>query len=207
MMKEQLVSRCSAGLSAVLLTVPLEKPVQNEEEILDYIKCLFRPEVQKYSMILFTCGDELEDLDRTINECLQNHADLQRLVTECGGKFHGFNNKSKSDNQIQELLQKIEEVMDENRGQFKQMRRSQSMGCGVNFSDEEPDEENPDQTGSAGKSATGNKNNLFKLSAGSNSETKWSSLENSVRMGEEISLIHTLGLMDNLHKTHFRELG
>ncbi|KAL1279168.1 hypothetical protein QQF64_025841 [Cirrhinus molitorella] len=35
MMKEELVSQCSAGLSAVLSTVPLEEPVQNEEEILD----------------------------------------------------------------------------------------------------------------------------------------------------------------------------
>ncbi|XP_016402346.1 GTPase IMAP family member 4-like, partial [Sinocyclocheilus rhinocerous] len=90
-LKEQLVSRCSAGLSAVLLTVPLEQPVQNEEEILDYIKDLLGPKVQKYMMVLFTRGDELEDLDepQTIEEYLQSkdHADLQRLVTECGGKF------------------------------------------------------------------------------------------------------------------------
>ncbi|XP_050961595.1 uncharacterized protein LOC127162797 [Labeo rohita] len=71
-MEEQLVSRCSAGLSAVLLTVPLEKPLQNEEEILDYMKCLFGPEVQKYIMILFTHGDELDVLDQTIHEYLKN---------------------------------------------------------------------------------------------------------------------------------------
>ncbi len=94
-MKEQLVSRCSAGLSSVLLTVPLEKPVQNEQEIMDYIKCLFGPEVQKYIMILFTHKDDLEDLDQTIEEYLKHkdHEDLQRLVTECGGKFHCFNNE------------------------------------------------------------------------------------------------------------------
>ncbi|KAK2917115.1 hypothetical protein Q8A67_001489 [Cirrhinus molitorella] len=126
-MKEQLVSRCSAGLSAVLLTVPLEEPVQNEEEILDYIKGLFGPEVQKYIMILFTHKDEL---DQTIDEYLKHkdHADLQRLVTECGGKFHSFNNKRKSDDQTQELLQKIEEIMMENKGNFmmKQMKRNNS---------------------------------------------------------------------------------
>jgi len=75
--KEKLVSLCSAGLSAVLLTVPLEEPVGNEEEILDFIKCLFVPDVQKYIMILFTHGDELEDLDETIDGHLkrQDHAD------------------------------------------------------------------------------------------------------------------------------------
>ncbi|XDV11048.1 hypothetical protein PO909_000095 [Leuciscus waleckii] len=67
-MKDQLVSRCSSGLSAVLLTVPLEKPVENEEEILYYIKCLFGPEVQKYIMILFTHEDVLDELDQTIDK-------------------------------------------------------------------------------------------------------------------------------------------
>ncbi|KAL0199432.1 hypothetical protein M9458_007972, partial [Cirrhinus mrigala] len=129
-MKEQLVSRCSSGLSAILLTVPLEKPLQNEEEILDYMKCLFGPEVQKYIMILFICGDELEELDQTIHEYLKHkdHEDLQRLVTECGGKFHRFNNKRKSDDQIQELQQKIEGMMMKSGGKFmmEQMKRKSS---------------------------------------------------------------------------------
>ncbi|XP_048036137.1 GTPase IMAP family member 6-like [Megalobrama amblycephala] len=64
MLKEQLVSGCSAGLSSVLLTVPLEEPVGNEEEILYFIKCLLGPEVQQYIMILFTHGDELEQMKR-----------------------------------------------------------------------------------------------------------------------------------------------
>ncbi|XP_048015396.1 GTPase IMAP family member 4-like isoform X1 [Megalobrama amblycephala] len=135
MMKEQLVSGCSAGLSSVLLTVPLEEPVGNEEEILDSIKNLFGPEVQKYIMILFTHEDELEDLDepQTIDEYLQNHPDLQRLVTECGGKFHCFNNKCESDGQRQELLQKIEEIMEKGRTFLKeQIIRSDSMETGVN---------------------------------------------------------------------------
>ncbi|KAL0199280.1 hypothetical protein M9458_007820, partial [Cirrhinus mrigala] len=130
-MKEQLVSRCSAGLSAVLLTVPLEEPVENEEEILDYIKCLFGPEVQKYIMILFTHEDEVEELDQTIEEYLKqkDHADLQQLVTECEGRFHSFNNRSKSDCQKHELLHKIKEMMVKNGRKFimKQMRRRSSM--------------------------------------------------------------------------------
>ncbi|KAL1279183.1 hypothetical protein QQF64_025856 [Cirrhinus molitorella] len=181
MMKEQLVSQCSAGLSVVLLTVSLEKPVQNEEEILDYMKCLFGPEVQKYIMILFTCGDELEDLDQTIDEHLKHkdHRDLQRLVTECGGHFHVFNNKINSDDQIQELLQKIEGMMKENRGKFimGQRRRRRSKANIVNFSAEDPNEadidpEKKDQTrlvllreNITVKSATGNRN-LFESSVG-----------------------------------------
>jgi len=116
-MKDQLVSQCSSGLSAVLLTVPLEEPVENEEELLDYIKFLLGPEVQKYIMILFTRGDELED--ETIDKYLQDHADLQQLVTECGGKFHCFNNKKIVEGEVSELLQKIEGMVAENGGKLK----------------------------------------------------------------------------------------
>ncbi|RXN15973.1 GTPase IMAP family member 8-like protein [Labeo rohita] len=131
MIKEQLASRCSAGLSAVLLTVPILKPVQNEEEILGNIEVFFGPEVQKYIMILFTHGDELEDLDQAIDEHLKHtdHTDLQRLVTECGGKFHCFNNKKKVEGQVEKLLQKTEGMKKENRGNFlmEQMQRHDSM--------------------------------------------------------------------------------
>ncbi len=133
-LKEQLVSQCSSGLNSVLITVPLDEPLEKEEEILDYIKWLLGPEVQKYIMILFTHGDDLEELEENIDEHLQNHEDLQRLVTECGGKFQCFENKIKSQDQVQELLQKIEGMMMENGGKFtmEQMRRSDSKDLIIN---------------------------------------------------------------------------
>ncbi|KAL1279042.1 hypothetical protein QQF64_025715 [Cirrhinus molitorella] len=55
------------------------------------IKELFGQEVFKYSIILFTHGDLLEE--DPIEKFIKQYYDVKNVVDECGGRFHVFNNK------------------------------------------------------------------------------------------------------------------
>ncbi|KAB5517573.1 hypothetical protein PHYPO_G00168710 [Pangasianodon hypophthalmus] len=60
--KDKLVSLCQSGLHAVLLVVPVGEELQNEEEMLEFIKELFSPDIQKFIIVLFTASEaELEE--------------------------------------------------------------------------------------------------------------------------------------------------
>ncbi|XP_073799885.1 GTPase IMAP family member 9 [Danio rerio] len=131
-LQEQQLSACSAGLSSVLLVVPLVKKLENEEEMLEFIKHLFGPEVHKYIMILFTHEDEDE---ARVSQLLQQkvNVDLQQLLTECGRRYHCINNKRRSEEQRIHLLEKIEGLEVENGGKLIRRRRA-SKSSFVDFS-------------------------------------------------------------------------
>ncbi|KAI7810015.1 putative GTPase IMAP family member 8-like, partial [Triplophysa rosa] len=88
---------------------------EQEQEIPQKIETLFGQEVLKYSIILFTRGDELED--ETVEELIEENGDLRRLVDQCGGRYHVFNNKDKNNReQVNDLLQKIDAMIEQNGG-------------------------------------------------------------------------------------------
>ncbi|KAL1278186.1 hypothetical protein QQF64_024859 [Cirrhinus molitorella] len=66
-------------------------------------------------MILFTKGDDLED---TTFEDYQRGAaaDLKTLISKCGGRCHVFNNIVRNGLQVTKLLQKIQEILQQNGG-------------------------------------------------------------------------------------------
>ncbi|KAF4080915.1 hypothetical protein AMELA_G00176600 [Ameiurus melas] len=115
--KDKLVSLCQSGLHAVLLVVPVGEELQNEEEMLDLIKGLFGPNIQKFIIVLFTRGDELEE-DETIGQHMQEHGELKQLIERCCGHFHVFNNRQLVEYQVTELLDKTENSVKNNGGRY-----------------------------------------------------------------------------------------
>ncbi|XP_060720867.1 GTPase IMAP family member 8-like [Tachysurus vachellii] len=86
-----------------------------EESVLSKLELILGREMKKYTIILFTHGDLLED--KSVDELIQENRSLSYLVNECGGRYHIFNNKQlRNREQVSELLEKIDRMVGENGG-------------------------------------------------------------------------------------------
>ncbi|CAI5641977.1 unnamed protein product [Oreochromis niloticus] len=110
----QCISYASPGPHIFLVVVRLGRFTEEEKQTVQNIQKIFGHAADKYSMVLFTHGDQLEDT--TMEEFLEESPDLQELVARCNGQYHVFNNKLKERSQVTELIQKIREIVHKNGG-------------------------------------------------------------------------------------------
>uniref|UniRef100_A0A3B3WPK1 GTPase IMAP family member 8 n=1 Tax=Poecilia mexicana TaxID=48701 RepID=A0A3B3WPK1_9TELE len=107
---ENSVNLCPPGPHAVLLVVPVM--INVDESYLRSVQehmSLFREEIWKHTLVLFTVGDWLGV--KTVEEHIESEEGLQWIVNKCENKYHVLNNKDHSDKtQVKELLEKIEEM-------------------------------------------------------------------------------------------------
>ncbi|MGH0172138.1 UNVERIFIED_CONTAM: hypothetical protein FKN15_067346 [Acipenser sinensis] len=107
----------SPGPHAFLIVIQAGRFTKEERDTVDLIVKTFSEGAEKYTMVLFTHGDDLED-NETIEEYIQRgDPHLKNFVEKCGGRYHVFNNKKMSDrSQVTELLEKIDRMVEKNRG-------------------------------------------------------------------------------------------
>ncbi|KAK9537935.1 hypothetical protein VZT92_005507 [Zoarces viviparus] len=110
----QCISYASPGPHVFLVIIKLGRYTEEEKQTVQRIQELFGQAADKYSMVLFTHGDLLEDT--SIEEFFEDSPDLQELVDRCNGQCHVFNNKLKDRSQVTELLKKIRNVAQNNGG-------------------------------------------------------------------------------------------
>ncbi|XP_076146384.1 GTPase IMAP family member 6-like isoform X2 [Alosa pseudoharengus] len=110
-------SHCPPGPHAVLLMLPANTSfTENNRKALQQHLELLGENVWSHVLLLFTCGDWL---GRTpVEQFIDSEGDsLQWLVERCGNRYHVFNNRQRGEErQVTELLEKIEEMVQENCG-------------------------------------------------------------------------------------------
>ncbi|XP_070764434.1 GTPase IMAP family member 9-like isoform X1 [Enoplosus armatus] len=110
----QCISFALPGPHVFLVVIRLGRYTEEEKQTVQKIQEIFGQAADRYSMVLFTHGDLLEDT--TIEDFLNESSDLQELVDRCNGQYHVFNNKLKDRSQVTELIHKIRNIVQNNGG-------------------------------------------------------------------------------------------
>ncbi len=106
----------SPGPHALLIVLRVTvRFTEQEQQIPQIIEMMFGQGVLKYSFILFTHGDQLED--KSVEKLIKQNCRLRDLVQKCGGRYHVFSNKDLNNReQVNDLLQKIDSMIEQNGG-------------------------------------------------------------------------------------------
>lgn len=100
-----------------LVVIRLSRYTTEEMQTVQRIQEIFGEEADKYSMVLFTGGNQLET---SIDDFLEESPELQGLISRCHGRYHVFNNRLNDTEgnlaQVTELLQKINTMVATNGG-------------------------------------------------------------------------------------------
>ncbi len=114
------ITYSSPGPHAFIIIIRVGRFTDEEKNTVRHLKEVFGELIEKYTMIVFTHKDQLDQEKKTIEDYLQNaDPDLQFLVHSCGNRFFCLNNNSASFPQFKELISNIEVMVAENRGYFR----------------------------------------------------------------------------------------
>nr|XP_015215162.1 PREDICTED: GTPase IMAP family member 8-like isoform X1 [Lepisosteus oculatus] len=129
-LRDRCLSLSDPGPHALLLVVKVGPFSDKDRRAADRVRELFGEEALRFTVVLFTRGDDLEQ--QSLEEFVRGNRDLQLLVQQCGGRCHLFNNKSRSDRaQVTELLNLIDRMATDNMGFFvfsESQRRDAEVG-------------------------------------------------------------------------------
>lgn len=96
-----------------LLVTPLGFHGGKALRVLDALQTVFHGhEVDQYTIVLFSGGDRLEELDQRPKE---GDSELQKLLTRCGNRKHIFNNQADDQAQVLQLLVTINRLLHQDR--------------------------------------------------------------------------------------------
>ncbi|XP_043079541.1 GTPase IMAP family member 8-like isoform X2 [Puntigrus tetrazona] len=111
------ISMILPGPHVFLLILPVGQFTEEEEKSVQVIQKTFGENSLKYIIVLFTRGDFLKN--KIIEQYLGEPGSTLKSLTEvCGNRYHVFNNETKDQTQVTDLLQKIDNMVKENGGSY-----------------------------------------------------------------------------------------
>lgn len=113
---ESCVSLSAPSPHAFLVVVKLDRFTQEEKDTVRIIQSTFGEKAAKHSLVLFTHGDRLKT--QSIERFVSKTEELKGLILQCYGRYHVFNNQVKDQEQVNQLLEKIDRMTLENDGGY-----------------------------------------------------------------------------------------
>ncbi|KAL6460989.1 hypothetical protein MHYP_G00309550 [Metynnis hypsauchen] len=116
------------GPHVFLYVLPIARFTQQEEHVFLEFKMMFGEEMRKYTIFLFTHGEILQG--KSLEAGFQKNRALRRLVEQCGGGYHVFNNEDGGNRQqVTELLEKIDRMVKQNDQSYYSIQMFQDSNC------------------------------------------------------------------------------
>ncbi|XP_028314394.1 golgin subfamily A member 6-like protein 6 [Gouania willdenowi] len=110
------ISMLAPGPHVFLLVIPIGRFTPEDEETLKLLKKGFGKNADKFTIVLITKGDTLDE-QQSINEYIEESDEsFKKLISDCGERYHVLNNKEKNRAQVSELIKMIDVMVRANGG-------------------------------------------------------------------------------------------
>ncbi|XP_055010757.1 LOW QUALITY PROTEIN: GTPase IMAP family member 9-like [Boleophthalmus pectinirostris] len=111
------ISLCAPGPHAFVICLQIGvRFTKEEKDTVQLIKEIFGEAAANYTIVLFTHGDQLRNY--SIESFIKANKDLQSFIQACHNRYHVFNNQIKDEKQTDQLLDKIEMMIQKNGGRY-----------------------------------------------------------------------------------------
>ncbi|XP_043981895.1 GTPase IMAP family member 9-like [Gambusia affinis] len=118
------ISMAAPGPHVFLIVLQPTRFTAEEKQTVEIIQKMFGEKAARYTMILFTHGDELKKGNIKIEKLLETSQPLKHIISQCSilekfkDKYHVFDNEVEDSAQVGGLVKKINRMVQRNGGSF-----------------------------------------------------------------------------------------